>query len=201
MLKSKRRSPYRVENGEPCIDVKVKSVEQLFDNRDPAPFRERDLDPTLADYLRDASDDLYGSKSFRVVFWVEEPCLPAEVEMGVRAHFEYVLERSRRMRAGRRRVGQLALLLAVILVVALLSLAKLVADAFPGQLGSGLSEGLVISSWVVMWRPVEVLIYDWIPVWQERRVVSKLLAAPVELRIGTGPDTPQPGVAQPSTPR
>ena len=45
----------------------------------------------------------------------------------------------------------------------------------------------MISSWVVMWRPVEVLIYDWIPARHERQVASKLLEASIEVRIGTPP--------------
>ena len=64
---------------------------------------------------------------------------------------------------------------------------QLVARVVPGSLGAGLKEGLVISSWVVMWRPVEVLIYDWIPVRHERKVVTKLLAAQIQVRVGKPP--------------
>ena len=74
------------------------------------------------------------------------------------------------------------------MVVALLMLAQLVASVVPGSLGAGLKEGLVISSWVVMWRPVEVLIYDWIPARHERLVASKLLEAMIETRIGKPPE-------------
>src|SRR5262245_53774597 len=45
---------YRVEEGRPWADVYVERVAQIFDKRDPAPFRTRDLDPDLVDYLRDA---------------------------------------------------------------------------------------------------------------------------------------------------
>lgn len=47
-------SRYRVENGEASVDVRIAKIEQLIDNRDPAPFRERDLDPDLVEYLLDA---------------------------------------------------------------------------------------------------------------------------------------------------
>jgi len=29
---------YRIENGEPCVDIRITSIEQLFDNRDSAPL-------------------------------------------------------------------------------------------------------------------------------------------------------------------
>jgi hypothetical protein len=179
---------YRVENGEPCVDVRIVNIEQLFDNRDPAPFRERDLDPDLVEYLLAAGEDLASHATFRMVFWLEKPCQPGEIEAAFRAHFAYELDRLERRRRRQRRTGQVALLLGGTLIIALLSLAQLVGSAIPGSIGAALREGLVISSWVVMWRPVEILIYDWIPVRRERRVMERLLAAPIDMRIGTGPE-------------
>lgn len=179
---------YRVENGEPCIDVRIVNIEQLFDNRDPAPFRERDLHPDLVEYLLAAGEDVGAHDTFRMVFWLEKPCQPGEIEAAFRAHFQYELDRLERRRRRQRRTGQIALLLGSTLIVALLSLAQIVGRAVPGSLGAALREGLVISSWVVMWRPVEILIYDWIPVRRERRVMRRLLNAPIDVRIGIGPD-------------
>jgi hypothetical protein len=45
----------------------------------------------------------------------------------------------------------------------------------------------LILSWVEMWRPVEALIYDWLPLRRERRVIVRLLACPIEVRTGKGP--------------
>jgi len=177
-------SRYRQENGEPCVDVKLKTIEQLFDNRDPAPFRERDLDPDLADYLLDAGEDLLAAPRLRIVFWLDRPCPPGEIEQAVRAHFEDVIARNLRTRRRRRRTGQVALALALVVVTALVGLSRLIAGAVPGELGQGLKEGLVIAAWVVMWRPVETLIYDWIPARHERSVAAKMLAAPIDVRGG-----------------
>ena len=68
---------YRIEEGAPIIDVRVRTVEQMFDNRDPAPFRDRDLDPALAEYLLDAGEDLLGAGRIRVVFWLVYDWIPA----------------------------------------------------------------------------------------------------------------------------
>jgi hypothetical protein len=179
---------YRIENGEPCVDIRIASIEQLFDNRDPAPFRERDLDPDLVEYVLAAGEDLASQAGLRVVFWLGKPCPPAEIEAAFRAHFAYELDRIERRRRRQRRIGQIALLLGVGLIIVLLSLAQLVARVVPGSLGQALREGLVISSWVVLWRPVEILIYDWIPVHRERRVMRRLLSAPIDVRVGPGPD-------------
>jgi hypothetical protein len=47
------KSRYRLEGGQPILDIRVESMEPLFDNHDPAPFRNRDLDPALVEYLID----------------------------------------------------------------------------------------------------------------------------------------------------
>ena len=60
---------YRVDAGAHCIDVRLTSIEQLFDNRDPAPFRSRDLDPDLLEYLVAAGEDLLAHGPLRVVLW------------------------------------------------------------------------------------------------------------------------------------
>jgi hypothetical protein len=177
---------YRVEDGHHCIDVRINTVEQLFDNRDPAPFRERDLDPDLIEYLMAAGEDVSPLGSFKLVFWVAAPCSPDEVETGFRAHFNYELERLDRARRRQRRTGQVALVLGVTVLVVLLSIAQLLAR-YTSSLMLAVREGLVILSWVVMWRPVEALLYDWLPARRERRVMERLHAAPVEVRTGKGP--------------
>jgi hypothetical protein len=180
-------SRYRLEDGEPCVDVKITARDQLFDNRDPAPFRERDLDPDLSEYLLDASEDLIGHDHLRVVFWLDriDPSIEDEIEHAFHAHFGALIARTQRARRRRRRTGQVALVIAVILVVVLLAIAQFVARAVPGSLGAGLKEGLVISSWVVMWRPIEILIYDWIPTRQQRKVATKLLDAAIVVRASS----------------
>lgn len=179
---------YRLEDGKPCIDVRIASLDHLFDNRDPAPFRQRDLDPALVEYLQGIGHDVTARDGFRIVFWLERTCQPGVVEAAYRAHFEYALARLDRVRRRARRAGQIALLLGAGLIIALMSLSQLAVEAVPGSVGAALREGLVISCWVVMWRPVELLIYDWIPVWDERRTIRRLLAAPIEVRAGQGPD-------------
>jgi len=186
---------YRTEGDEPTIDVRVATVEQLFDNRDPAPYRARDLDPSLVEYLTGAAEELLGTPRMRVVFWLERPCSPREIDAAYHAHFEYELARLRRNRRRQIRTGWVALAIAVVSIIALLALGELVTRAVKGTLGSALKEGLVISGWVLMWRPVEVLVYESIPWRRERRVLRRLIDATLEMRSG---DVPEAGAAGPA---
>ena len=181
---------YRTENGRPVLDVRLTSVEHFFDNRDPAPFRERDLDPALADYLVDGAQDLRREPAMQIVFWLSKPCDPGEIESAVRSHFDYQLERARRRRREQVRTGWTMVSIAAVAVVLLIALGEIVIDTWKGTLGVALSEALLISGWVLMWRPVEVLIYDAIPWRRERRVFRALRDASIDVRVGEGAGAP-----------
>src|SRR5690348_16370870 len=101
----------------PCIDVRAQRGEQLFDNRDPAPFRQRDLDRDVAEYLVGAGGDLASHEHLAIVFWLEQPAEYAELEHAFRGHFEDVIARTRRQRRRNRRTGTITLLLGILLVV------------------------------------------------------------------------------------
>jgi hypothetical protein len=178
---------YRFADGVPCIDVRAQRIEQLFDNRDPAPFRERDLDPEVAEYLLAAAEDLGAHDTLEIVFWLEHEAPASELAHAFRGHFEDVLARLRRQRRRSRRIATVTLLLASVLVLVLFTAAQLVGAAVPGSLGAALKEGLVISCWVVLWRPVELLVYGWVPVRQERRVVERILRGTLSVRTGKPP--------------
>lgn len=173
---------YRVEAGEAIIEVRVATIEQLFDNRDPAPFRKRDLDPDLVEYLIAAAHDVARADRLRLQFWIEEPCPAGAVEDGVRSHVGYELERANRRRREQVRVGWVGLTIATVAIIALVGLAQLVGGAVAGPVGAGLREALLISGWVLMWRPVELLVHDGIPWRRERRALRALRDAAIEVR-------------------
>ena len=176
----------RAEKGEAVLEVRVATVERIFDNRDPAPFRERALDPEFVEYLVEAGRDRAAAGNIRIVVWLAHPCAPGEIEQAVKSHFEQALGRTQRQRREQLRSGWIALAVAAVAVVVLIGLGELVAERVAGTLGSGLREAIVISGWVLMWRPIEVLIYDGIPWRRERRILRAIRDARVDVRIEEG---------------
>jgi hypothetical protein len=174
------RSRYRIEAGQPILDVRVATLEQLFDNRDPAPFRDRDLDPELVEYLLDGARDLTGVSPLRIAVWLESPASD-DVPQAVRAHFQHELGRSDRRRREQVRAAWIGLAIAAVVVVVLTALGELVERLVAGTLGTGLREALVISGWVLMWRPLEVLVYDRITWLRDRRILLSIRDAALEV--------------------
>lgn len=179
---------YRFEEGMTCIDIKLKTAQQLFDGRDPAPFRERDLDEDAVEYIIGAVQELPPKTPMKIVLWISDeptPQLPVETVVdAVRGHFTYERERlSRQLRQHVRR-GQLFLLVGLTALVVFLSLAEFTLMIPAGHVRQVLREGLVITGWVAMWRPLEVLLYDWWPLVQQRSLARRMLEAPVTVHYG-----------------
>jgi hypothetical protein len=179
-------SRFRTENGEAILELRLATVERIFDNRDPAPFRERALDPDFVEYLVEGGRDRVAAGRFRIVVHLAQPCAPGEIEQAVHAHFEQALARTQRRRREQLRSGWIALAVAAVAVIVLMGLGEVVAKSVAGTLGSGLREAIVISGWVLMWRPIEVLIYDGIPWRRERRVLRALREARIDVRTADG---------------
>lgn len=189
------RQRYRTEEGRACIDVHLESSRQLFDNRDPAPFRERDLDEHAVEYLVSAVQELPPKVEPAIILWIAEghpPRIAAEhLVAAVRAHFAHEIERLDRQVRQHLRLGHLFLVVGLSALVVFLSLAELTLTMAAGHLRQILREGLVITGWVAMWRPLEVLLYDWWPLVQQRKLARRMLEVPVTVRYErkTGPVT------------
>lgn len=183
------RARYRVEAGRSCIDLIIRYSRQLFDGRDPAPFRERDLDKDAVDYILAAAQEIARKQPLTIVVTIsEEPeprLAPDVIVEAVRGHFRYELDRiERRLREHLRR-GQVFLGVGLTVLVVFLTLAELTMSLPSGPLREILREGLVITGWVAMWRPLDVLLYDWWPMVDERRLITRVHEALVSIRYGS----------------
>ena len=177
---------YRVEDGRTWIDITVAHSSQLFDGRDPAPFRERDLDDDAVEYLLGAAQEIPRKQLLAIAIAISdepEPSVSREsITAAVRSHFGYELAQTQRRLRDHMRRGQISLAVGLTMLVVFLGLAELTQSLRPGPLRDFLREGFVITGWVAMWRPLEVLLYDWWPIVAERRQFRRILEAPVSVR-------------------
>jgi hypothetical protein len=50
-------------------------------------------------------------------------------------------------------------------------------------LGNIVLEGLSIVGWVAMWRPIQILLYDWWVVYRKKRIYEKIRDMGIEIVI------------------
>ena len=184
MAESELAGVYRQEGDWTLVELQVRHPAQLLNSLDPSPFRARDLDAEAAEYLVDAIRELDGQRQVKIVVYLPGEALPeTQVELGaaIRNFFRY---REQATRADLRqvlRVGRLSLVVGL----AFLSLCMALAIwLFNGDsvVQLTLHEGFVIIGWVALWRPTEILLYDWWPLWRDARLYRRISALPVEIR-------------------
>ena len=165
-------------------------LRQLFDSMDPAPFRERDLDPKAAEYIVDSAREApSGAPLALVVQLGREPGGEATAGLlrdAVREHFARCAEGRRRELRELFRTGRVSLAIGLAFLAAAIALAQFLGELIASEGYSWLvSESLIIGGWVALWRPMEIFLYDWWPIRADARLHDRLAAMPVAL-LGAG---------------
>jgi hypothetical protein len=75
----------------------------------------------------------------------------------------------------------MSLLIALGFLAACVTTAQTI-DADLGQFRAIVQEGLIIIGWVAMWRPLDVYLYRWWPVYRLGKIYRQLSTMPVEIR-------------------
>lgn len=181
------RSVYRREGDTTLLEIRLREVRQLFNTLDPAPFHEKDLDPGVERYLTDACAEAGAHRPLRLI--VHLPADEATSEAArtlpdaVHHYFRY---RESQLGADLRqllRYGFVSLAIGLVFLVTCLTVRRALVGRVLTFDPAILDEGLLILGWVAMWRPTELLLYDWWPVARRRRLLRRLAALPVEVRV------------------
>ena len=171
------------------IEIRIRSLEQLVDSLDPAPFYDKALDPEAERYLLESAEEIGDNHALRVVVHAP-PTLHGHLDDIVHAihgHFrrEHALaERRYRLRM---RLGRGALLLGLVALAGALLLREALAPLSGGaRVGAVLSEGLLILGWVALWRPVEAVLYERRELRHRQAALARLARVPVALSATAG---------------
>lgn len=168
------------------IEVQVGELKQMYNVMDPAPFRERDLDPRAEAFIVDSARELPREAPLAlVVRLLRQAATPAEaaaLQQAVREYFAHSAVTTRTQLRRLFRTGRRALLIGLAFVAA----ANLVGDVVANLVGRYnygrfLHESIVIGAWVALWRPLEIFLYDWWPILGEARLFDRLAAMRVQV--------------------
>ncbi len=175
---------YRRESGFVLIEVELQRIEQLFNTLDPSPFRSRDLDDAAHDYIVGSAREIGPGKPVKLILHLpaDAPADGSAVAETIQHYFAVQAWNARLRLLENLRIGRQALIIGLVFLGACITLRQVLLPEPSGTVGQIVSEGLLICGWVAMWRPVEIMLYDWWPIRRDRRIYEKLSAMPVELR-------------------
>jgi len=168
------------------IEMRLNQPQQLFNSLDPSPFHERDLDPDAEDYLVDSVDEFPLKTPLTLVIHIPADQIQPDALDGlgqaIHNYFAYRRNETRRRLRFFFRDGRIALVVALaflLVCIVLRQLALAFGQGLPSQI---VDEGLYIVGWVAMWRPLEIFLYDWRPIWHRYRLFAKLAEIPIDVR-------------------
>jgi hypothetical protein len=164
----------------------VGELRQLFHDIDPAPFRERDLDPDAEEYIVESAREAPRAARLALQVHLDRDPGPEEeaglLRDAVHAYFAHREVVSRRELRELFRRGRISLLIGLATLTAFILLSDQVGQALQGsRLGLPVRESLLIGGWVAMWRPLEIFLYDWWPIWTRGKLLRRLAAMPVRI--------------------
>ena len=188
MLHTRERleSFYKYENGCYLIEMKYSNLKNIFNTIDPAPILDKDLNDTASEYIISSVQEIGIRQPVKIIIY-----LPGKIDirkwskiltLAFNNFFEYKSQNEKQKLRFMFKDGRISFVIGIFFLVFCIIAGNFVPEYDIGALGNLLKEGLLIGGWVAMWKPVQLLLYDWWPILRTYRINKKLAATPVEIR-------------------
>lgn len=166
------------------IELRLRDSAQLFNTLDPFPFRERDLATEAVEYIVDWAQDLPKDKPIRIVVHLqsrgrEQGAAPDDIARAIAACFADKAKTEAKALRQHFKDTRRAFLIGIPLLAVCLFAAWQLSLKADGAVGRLVSESLIIVGWVVLWRPAEMCLYDWLPMVRRKKLYRRLAEAVV----------------------
>jgi hypothetical protein len=169
------------------LEVHIDTENQLFNSMDPAPFRRRELDPALVDYIIAFGEKAPASADLELSIQLTTAPPGVDIEAVIT---EAVCENFRRRAADSRRAlrrlfhdGRISLVIGI----AFVGLAVLIGEWLGAYLAIShyaqvIVDTFVIGSWVALWHPVNIFLFEWWPILRQAQLYDRLSTMRVRVR-------------------
>ncbi|WNY26991.1 hypothetical protein MsAm2_07740 [Methanolapillus ohkumae] len=169
------------------IELELNSADQIYNNMDPSPFYERELNNNADQYIFSAVEEVPLRKKMLLVIYARIDKELTEkkenvVKDAIHMHFERKAKSlERQMRKKTKTVGYSTILGFIFLGFCLAASYWLTVNAGDNSFSQVLGQGLAVIGWVVLWNPVEYLVFDrWEPR-KEIRLCKKISKTDIEI--------------------
>lgn len=178
-------SYYQKEGDTYLIEIRLKSFHQLFNSFDPSPFLEKDLDNEAENYIVQSAKEFPLNSRLKLVFYVPKTDREEAEKLipeAIHNYFNYRSDGSAKDLRHKIAQGRTSLIAGSIFLTICISISSLIGLLNNVTIVNILKEGLLILGWVAMWRPLEIFLYDWFPIYQRQQMFDKLSQIPIDIR-------------------
>lgn len=166
--------------GPGCPAVRPPSLAALFDDFDPPPSTTTRLSPSAAARFLALAKGVPVGEALRLRVELPAGAEGAALAGALRRAFALGAEDEGRALSELFRNGRRTLLIGLATLAVCLTLAVHGAEVVPGlALPKIVSEGLKLIGWVAMWKPMEIFLYEWLPIQRRRRLYERLARAEI----------------------
>lgn len=173
------------------IELSLTDGAQLFNTLDPFPFRQRDLSADAEQYIVEWAEELPKDRAIEIVIDIaadgEAGGAAPDLAAAIGNWFDGRARSETKAMRQLFRDGRLAFLIGLIVLSACLFIGWWLSERIEGPFARVLQESFVIIGWVVIWRPAEMFLYDWLPMLRRRTLYRRLASARVTVRKTPAP--------------
>ena len=173
-------------SGPLLLEINISTEKQLFNSMDPAPFRSRELDPAVIEYIIAFAEKAPADADLGLAIRLQNPPEGVDAQAIVA---EAVCENFRRMAATTRRTlsrlfhdGRISLVIGIGFVALAAAIGEIVVTVLgTSQRAQVISDSFVIGAWVALWHPINIFLFEWWPLRREARLYDRLSAMDVRV--------------------
>lgn len=162
------------------LSVDKRTIDNYFNPHDPAPIYKRQLRFDFIQYLNDsvASYNRHSVIRYKLAYRPQDFAILEPFMLAIRRHFQAREKQKRQEFARFKKSNYKLLVLSLLMVMFCQGLLPLLFSQ-EHRIHSTLSNSLDVFSWVILWRPIDKLIFHWNPYLKEISLLKKLATAKV----------------------
>lgn len=165
------------------IILRLDTVDQLVETSHPSPFPTSRLRTEAEQYIVERLADLPSTSTAKLIIALPRNAAvdTHHVTESVHEHFAFRRGEADKKLARVRQLGWRTLVIGLVFLSATILLVELMKRYLPaGNLSSVAEGGLTILAWVALWRPGELLLYEWYPFHRDAKLFNRLEHAEIE---------------------
>ncbi len=176
---------YSTEEGKYVIELKVDNLEQLFDKKDPNPYRKKDLDDDAAEYIISSASEIGLKNIGKIKIFTYDNTsnqVHKTIQKAISEYFFYRADIKRKNIRTTFYLGFKTLIIGLSFLSLVIFITSLLDDLIKSSLlKSFIKEGLLLIGWVSMWKPINIFLYEWWPQITAKNLYENLSLVNVEI--------------------
>lgn len=171
------------------ITVHLQQLHQLLLTTTFGFYPHHKLTPEAEEFLVEEASATNSNGAIKIELYLPANSIEQndEIVSAIHQHFAYSKLKTQEKLHHTIQLGWRALLIAMVFLAVLISTTVIVSRFLPaGGVAFTVREILIILGWVALWRPADLLLYEWRPIKREVNLYQRLQECTVEIIVENG---------------